>query len=441
MQSSSREERLYSNDRIADQRGPFQRDRDRIIYTSAFRRLAWVTQVVSAEEGEPFHNRLTHTLEVAQIGRRLAEKLRADQPDEADSVGGVDPEVVEAAALAHDLGHPPFGHAAERELDRLMREAEIPDGFEGNPQSFRVVAKLAIRDRESPGLNLTRATLDAILKYPWFRQTTPPERNRKWGAYNSERKEFEWVRGPEPRDFRKSAEAEIMDFADDIAYAVHDVEDFYRTGLIPLDRLVKDDDEVDKFLDGTFSNLESNGRSAPFGKDECKSAFKEILESTPVIDPYSGTGEQRARLRSLTAGLIGRYVNALKLQVPGASIERRVHIEEWVEIELFVFKQLTWYYVINNSALASQQFGQRRIIGQLFEIFSGAAEEKMLDIFPASYRDRMQEMIRDGRYDSKEERVRVVADLIAGMTEHQAVSMYQRLTGVWLGTVMDTIVR
>ena len=432
---------MYSNDRMADQRGPFQRDRDRIIYTSAFRRLAWVTQVVSAEEGEPFHNRLTHTLEVAQIGRRLAEKLRADQPEEADSLGGVDPEVVEAAALAHDLGHPPFGHIAERELDRLMREAGVPDGFEGNPQSFRVVAKLAIRDRESPGLNLTRATLDAILKYPWFRQTTPPERDRKWGAFNSERHEFEWVRGPEPRDFRKSAEAEIMDFADDIAYAVHDMEDFYRTGLIPLDRLVKEDDEVDKFLDGTFSNLESNGRSAPFGKDECKSAFKEILGSAPVVDPYSGSGEQRARLRSLTAALIGRYVKAIKLQDPGDTIGRRVHIEEWAEIDLFVFKQLTWYYVINNSALASQQFGQRRIISQLFEIFNNAAGSNQLDIFPASYRERMEELIRNGRYDVKEERVRVVADLLAGMTERQAIAMHQRLTGVWLGSVLDTIVR
>ena len=271
-----RSERFYHNDRIEDQRGPFQRDRDRIIYTSAFRRLGWVTQVVSAQEGDPFHNRLTHTLEVAQIGKRLAEKLSAEQSEEAAEVGGIEPEVVEAAALAHDLGHPPFGHAAERELDNLIRNEEVPDGFEGNPQSFRVVTKLAVRDRNSYGLNLTRATLNAILKYPWFRAVTPPERNRKWGAYNSEREEFEWIRGPEPRSFRKSAEAELMDFADDIAYAVHDVEDFYRTGLIPLDRLGTNEDEVEKFLDGTFANLSANGERIPYDRGQCKDAIVEV---------------------------------------------------------------------------------------------------------------------------------------------------------------------
>ena len=348
--------------------------------------------------------------------------------------------MVEAAALAHDLGHPPFGHAAERELDELVRKAEVPDGFEGNPQSFRIVTKLAVRNAEFPGLNLTRASLNAILKYPWHRQTTPSERQRKWGAFNSEGVEFEWVRGPEPRDFQKSAEAEIMDFADDIAYAVHDVEDFYRTGLIPLDRLVREEDELDRFLDETFANLESNNRSAPFSKDDCKSAFKEILELVPVIEPYSGTGEQRAKLRSLTAGLIGRYVNAIQLHVPEESNRRTVQVEQLAETELFVFKQLTWFYVINNSALAAQQYGQRRIVRKLFEIFREAAESKALDIFPASSKSRMEDLIRDGQFDSREERVRVVADLISGMTEHQAVSMYQRLTGVWLGTVMDTIV-
>ena len=180
-----RSDRYYDTDRAGDQRNPFQRDRDRILYTSAFRRLAWVTQVVSSWEGEPFHNRLTHTLEVAQIGRRLAEKLSREQPQEAEEIGGVDSEVVEAAALAHDLGHPPFGHAAERELDELMRGAEVPDGFEGNAQTFRVLTKLSIRSTDFPGLNLCRATLNAVLKYPWHRQTVPKRRQQKWGAYGA----------------------------------------------------------------------------------------------------------------------------------------------------------------------------------------------------------------------------------------------------------------
>ncbi len=184
----------------------------------------------------------------------------------AAEIGGLDPEVVEAAALAHDLGHPPFGHAAERELDKLMRDAGVLDGFEGNAQTFRVLTKLAIRSSDFPGLNLCRATLNAVLKYPWYRQTFPERRQQKWGAYGAESGEFAWVRGPEPRDTRKCAEAELMDFADDIAYAIHDVEDFYRAGLIPLDRLVRYDDEVDKFLEGAFTSLQKSGQTVPYEK-------------------------------------------------------------------------------------------------------------------------------------------------------------------------------
>lgn len=425
-----------------DHRGPFQRDRDRIIYTSAFRRLAWVTQVVSAHEGDPFHNRLTHTLEVAQIGRRLAEKLLDEQPEEVREVGGVDPEVVEAAALAHDLGHPPFGHAVERELNELVREAGLEDGFEGNPQSFRVLTKLAVRGHESPGLNLTRATLDATLKYPWFHMATPSERARKWGAYSTERQEFEWVRGLEPRSVQKSAEAELMDFADDIAYAVHDVEDFYRTGLIPLDRLVTNPDEVDKFLDSAFSNLNRIGQHPPFGQSDCKDAIVEILASAPVVDPYARTRKQRVSLRAFTAGLIARYIHTIKLRAPSSPSERTVAIEEWAEKELWVFKQLTWHYVINNSALAAQQLGQRRVIRYLFETFNNAAEdESMVDIFPPGFREQAEGLDRNNREHSKEERVRLVTDLLASLTENQAMLMYQRLSGINPGTVLDTIIR
>ena len=434
---AARQERLHGNDRRDDQRGSFQRDRDRIIYTSAFRRLAWVTQVVSSEEGEPFHNRLTHTLEVAQIGRRLAEKLIAEQPDEVEGLGGVDPDVVEAAALAHDLGHPPFGHAAEEELDELVRNAGVPGGFEGNPQSFRIVTKLAIRNPEFPGLNLTRASLDAILKYPWYREPGHPTRDRKWGAYSNEAEEFVWVgRGSQLQDTRKSAEAEIMDFADDIAYAVHDMEDFYRAGLIPLDRLFSgDEDELDRFLEGAFDSLEQNSRPIPHEMGDCKSAFKGLSSSFPILNSFDGTSQQRARLRSLTAGLIGRYVNAIRLQVPNNSNERRVSIEHRAEIELFVLKQLTWHYVINNTALAAQQYGQRRIIKELFDIFSNSATSKQLDIFPMRYRESLS------HNSQKEEQVRVIADLLAGLTEQQAIAMYRRLTGISFGTVMDAIVR
>ena len=149
-----------------DSRSPAQKDRDRIIYTSAFRRLAEVTQVASPGDAHVFHNRLTHSLQVAQVGRSLAEKLRAGGAA-CDAIGGVDPDTVEAACLAHDLGHPPFGHTAEERLNKLV--GSTAGGFEGNAQSFRIVTKLAFKSTKHAGLDLTAGTLAAILKYPWLK--------------------------------------------------------------------------------------------------------------------------------------------------------------------------------------------------------------------------------------------------------------------------------
>lgn len=228
---------------LYDYRKPWQRDRDRILYSSSLKRLAGVTQVVDPSEGQMFHNRLTHTIKVAQIARRIAEKLcnHQDTLDLAKQLG-INPDVVEAAALAHDLGHPPFGHVAEYELNRLTQKAGLPDGFEGNAQTFRILNQLELRKNGVVGLDLTRATLNAVMKYPWHRgkqgETTAfdNDKHKKWGAYFTESREFAWVREGWPADVR-SVEAEIMDYADDIAYALHDLSDFSRAGLIPISRL------------------------------------------------------------------------------------------------------------------------------------------------------------------------------------------------------------
>ena len=233
----------------------------------------------------------------------------------------------------------------------------------------------------------------------------------------------------------KTAEAELMDFADDIAYAVHDVEDFYRTGLIPLDRLTTSKDEVEKFLRRTFEDLNNSGHPPTFELPECRDALAQALGTAPVTDPYSGTREQRAFLRTFTAGLIRRYIHAIKLHASSNPSDRTVYIEPWAEKELFTFKQLTWYYVIKDNSLASQQFGQREIVRHVFETFNRAAQENQSDISPPAYRDKV---IPDA---SEEERIRLVTDLIAGMTENQAISMVQRLSGLRLGTVMDRIFR
>src|SRR6185369_6533256 len=233
-----RDMRLYEERVLDDEyRTPAQRDRDRIVHASAFVRLAGVTQVVPpSEEGYLLHNRMTHSIKVAQVARRIAERLVKEQPEECAAIGGIDPDVVESAALAHDLGHPPFGHAGEDALRRAAfgkEDDHLLDAFEGNAQTFRIVTKLGCRAHDYPGLNLTRATLNAILKYPWKRGTGGDRREKKWSVYETEDREFDFARDfdfLQPGDNRKSAEAEIMDWADDIAYSVHDIEDFYRVG-------------------------------------------------------------------------------------------------------------------------------------------------------------------------------------------------------------------
>jgi dGTPase len=196
--------------------------------------------------------------------------------------------------LAHDLGHPPFGHIAEETLDELAQEGDA-DGFEGNAQSFRIVTKLAVRSPDHEGLNLTRATLSAILKYPWFRQREG-KGNKRWGAYRSETRDFEWARTSSIGLNGKSAEAELMDWADDIAYSVHDVEDFYTAGFVPLARPRKDTNELRRFLDTTFSNWNISGPTVEEKNrhDEYEHAFGEIIAFIPITEDYTGTLEQQA---------------------------------------------------------------------------------------------------------------------------------------------------
>ena len=268
-----------------------------------------MTQVVHVAEGHIFHNRLVHSLKVAQIGRSLIDILieRANKQDKdiLEAVGGINEDVVETACLAHDLGHPPFGHIAESELDACAKEHNVPDGFEGNPQSFRIVTRVAIHDEGHPGLNLTSASLNALLKYPWKRSEDEEEKkHKKWGCYDGDEELFEFARRRDPESDRRSAEAEIMDWADDVAYSIHDVDDFYRAGIIPLDRILSGGTETTRLLEWVKREE---------GLDDIEAASKFVaslntLTRNELLAPFQGTTAQSRALRFLETSLIKRFL-------------------------------------------------------------------------------------------------------------------------------------
>jgi dGTPase len=409
--------------RPGDVRTPAERDRDRVLYSTSFRRLAAVTQVFEAREVQIFHNRLTHSLKVAQVGRRLAEKLLTEQPEEAIlRLGGIDPDVVETACLAHDIGHPPFGHVAERALQTELAADEHLDSFEGNAQSFRIVTKLEVRDLAEYGLNLTRATLHALLKYPRLYETGAT----KWGAYRSESAIFQWAteRLPAQADLQgdRSIEAAIMDYADDVTYAVHDLEDFYRAGLIPLDRLFRDDRERSDFLQFAASYLL---KSDDYDSSLLEHSFNNLADTLPE-DVYRGTASDHALLNACASSLITKYLASATLG------KRGLEYGKDSRYEIALLKQITWYYVIQSPALSTIRHGQSRLISRLFHLLDEWVREFASDEqhrLPAALAHMLQAVSDDREADKaygdneSSLRRRAITDYVASLTEEQAIRL------------------
>ncbi len=254
-------------------RSPYERDRARVLHSAALRRLAAKTQVVNVGEDDFPRTRLTHSLECAQIGRELATSL------------GCDPDVVDAACLAHDLGHPPFGHNGET---ALAIKAEPVGGFEGNAQSLRILtrleAKILDQQGHSAGLNLTRAVLDAATKYPWERK----EGTTKFGVYADDRAVFDWFRQGAPAE-RQCFEAQVMDWADDVAYSVHDLEDGIHAGQVPLGRI--DSDQVVHLARLTGCDT----------ADGLRDLYDELVKQPWWVHDYDGTLRAQAGVKRMTS--------------------------------------------------------------------------------------------------------------------------------------------
>lgn len=413
-----------------------ERDVDRILYSTAFRRLAGVTQVVATGESQMFHNRLTHTLKVGQLAKRLAQALNRN-PDFAEvraKIGGIDENTAEAAGLAHDLGHPPFGHVAERKLSELCRLVHL-DGFEGNAQTFRIMTKLARRASESPGLNVSSRTLNAILKYPWLRSGSH-EHDEKWNAYSTEESEFKKVRQAEgtPGESR-SIEAEILDFADDIAYAVHDLEDFYRIGAVPLSLLQSSTPEREEFI-ARATNQMHGLRS--FDAATAAATFGKLLENVELPGIYRGSLQDRRAVHRFASVYITRFFAAARL----SAIPPYLRVNNTQYHEVLMLKQLTWQYVIENPSLTTLQEGQMRLIEDLFgDLTRWIEEETKRQRLPHRLHELHNAMTDEPGAENLSEKQRIartVTDYISSLTEEQAIDLHGRLRGSSRHSVLES---
>jgi dGTPase len=381
-------------------RTAFQRDRARVLHSAGFRRLATKTQVHTAGSDDFLRTRLTHSLEVAQISREMGARL------------GCDPDVVDVAGLAHDLGHPPFGHNGEAALDAA---AQSCGGFEGNAQTLRVLTRLEAKV-EGAGLNLTRATLDATSKYPWPRS---PGR-RKFGVYADEAPVFDWVRATAPAGQRRCLEAQVMDWADDVAYSVHDVEDGIHGGYLPLGPLLHDPDER-AALCADVAAAYSDESADALGE-----ILLELLADGVVAGAVGYDGSYRAQvaLKRMTSVLTGRFVASAVTATterygtgPLRRYDADLVVPRTVRGQCALLKGMALRYVMRARAAELWYEQQRTILTELVEVLCRRAPEHLDPVFAPLWKEAADDAAR----------LRVVVDQVASLTDPAAVAWHRRV--------------
>ncbi|CAH0354351.1 deoxyguanosinetriphosphate triphosphohydrolase [Aquabacterium sp. CECT 9606] len=349
----------------APTRNDFQRDRDRIVHSTAFRRLVYKTQVFLNHEGDLFRTRLTHSLEVAQLGRSIARAL------------GLNEDLVEAIALAHDLGHTPFGHAGQDTLNECM---STYGGFEHNLQSLRVIDELEERYPAFNGLNLSFETREGVLKHCSRRNAELMEAREPHGVGHR------FLQGTQP-----SLEAQLCNLADEIAYNAHDIDDGVRSGLITMEQL-EDVPLFTRFRDETLSEFpDVKGRRLLFDtiRRMLSQQVYDVIDATrDAITEHAPSSADAARL----CPSLVRFSHPMR--------------EASTQLKRFLFKELYRHPQVNDTTVRAKQ-----VIAELF----------------AAYVDKPGDMPPE--HAQREDKHRAVADYIAGMTDRFAIREHERLTG------------
>ena len=392
------------------ERGDFERDRARVLHSAALRRLAAKTQVVGVGESDFPRTRLTHSLECAQIGRELAESL------------GADPDLVDAACLAHDLGHPPFGHNGEIALAEFAAGC---GGFEGNAQSLRVLTRLEAKVLRPPGadvgtsagLNLTRATLDAATKYPWPRDRAP-DGSAKFGVYADDLPAFTWLREGAP-DLGRCLEAQIMDWADDVAYSVHDLEDGVQAGHVDLAALRDPAEQaaVVELAGALYSDA---------GADRLAAAAQGIAALAFIPAAFDGSVRSMAALKAMTSELIARLtaaaVAATRVAYGSGPLGRYAAdlvVPDEIRDECAILKAVAARYVMQRPEAQAVQQRQREQLAELCDAILRDAPQSL-----ELWLHEEWAAAPDGAA-----RLRVVVDQVASLTDTSATAWWQRRRG------------
>lgn len=379
-------------------RTEFMRDRARLIHSAALRRLAAKTQVAVPWENDFQRTRLSHSLECAQIGREFGASL------------GADPDLIDTACLAHDLGHPPFGHNGEAALAEVARDI---GGFEGNAQTFRILTRLEAKtysDGRSVGLNLTRASLDACTKYPWSQAIN----SKKFGVYLDDQEIFDWMRKGAP-DQQRTFEAQIMDWSDDVSYSVHDFEDAIVASQLSVPEIEEDLSEISQILERDYLNA---------SKEEINSAMQRLQALSCWPKDFDGMHRDLARLKDSTSQLIGRFVyeseKATREKYGAGELKRfgaELVIPREQVVEVALLKAISAFYLIQAPEAQARYAKQRKVIYELVEMIQAAGAQVLDTVFLDAWHQ-----------SDDNQKLRVIIDQVASLTDPAAYALHARLS-------------